>query len=325
MGDHLGLERYYWFDREVRRGAYPNAARLAERFELSSRTALRALDFMRFRLGAPLEYVACRRGFRYTDPAYALPPLLVSEDELLAVLVAQSILAQTARGPVADGIRSLAAKLGTVLGGAGPGCLTDLLSAAWPGAAPADPAVFGAVLPALAGGRLLDLAYRSPLAAEPTARRVEPHHLRHHGGDWVLTAYCRLRGEWRPFHLSRMAAARDTGEPFRRRPADHWRPRLDGGFGLFQGERLTTVRLRFTPFRARYVAGQLWHADQVACPLADGGLELTVPAADLREIRLKVLSFGADVEVLAPPELRAWVAAEAARTAARYAQEKPDP
>lgn len=122
-----------------------------------------------------------------------------------------------------------------------------------------------------------------------------------------------------------MAAARDTGEPFRRRPADHWRPRLDGGFGLFQGERLTTVRLRFTPFRARWVGGQVWHEDQELTPRPDGSLDLAFPVADLREVTMKVLSFGAGVEVLEPGELRALVADEATRTAAQYAQEEPLP
>jgi len=39
-------------------------------------------------------------------------------------------------------------------------------------------------------------------------------------------------------------------------------------------------------------------------PLPGGGLELTLPVADLREIKLRVLQFGADVEVVEPEALR---------------------
>ena len=56
MGDHLSLERYYWFDTQMRAGLFPNAAGLAGHFEVSSKTAQLSIDFMRDRLGAPLEY-----------------------------------------------------------------------------------------------------------------------------------------------------------------------------------------------------------------------------------------------------------------------------
>jgi len=45
MGDHLSLERYYWFDNQVRSGRFPNANTLAERFEVSSKTAQRSIDY----------------------------------------------------------------------------------------------------------------------------------------------------------------------------------------------------------------------------------------------------------------------------------------
>jgi hypothetical protein len=32
MADHLKFERYFWFDRQVRKQRYPNAPALADRF-----------------------------------------------------------------------------------------------------------------------------------------------------------------------------------------------------------------------------------------------------------------------------------------------------
>ena len=65
MGEHLVLERYYWFDSQVRAKKYPNATSLAGFFEISPKTAQRSIDFMRDRLGAPLEYHSGKKGYAY--------------------------------------------------------------------------------------------------------------------------------------------------------------------------------------------------------------------------------------------------------------------
>ncbi len=46
MGEKLELERFFWFDGQVRAGKFPNATNLAKRFEISTRTARRSIDFM---------------------------------------------------------------------------------------------------------------------------------------------------------------------------------------------------------------------------------------------------------------------------------------
>ena len=92
MASHPILERYLWFDRQIRQGRHPNAVSLAERFELSRKTAQRHISFLRERLDAPLEYDAVRRGYRYADDAFRLPPLFATERQLLALLMARHLL-----------------------------------------------------------------------------------------------------------------------------------------------------------------------------------------------------------------------------------------
>ncbi|MEW6489322.1 MAG: WYL domain-containing transcriptional regulator [Thermodesulfobacteriota bacterium] len=324
MEHPLALERYYWFDHEVRRYRYPNARTLAERFELSNRTAYRAVEFLRDRLGAPLEYDPSRKGYRYADETFALPEIRASQEELLAVLLARRLVAGAGGGFVAEAVGSLADKLLLALGApdlpaAGLGERLDRnLSAAWPGHSPAPEPTFRAILEALLHRRVLAITYLSPQHDQPTRRDVEPHHLQHYQGSWVLTAYCRHQEDWRKFYLSRMDEVRVEDESFASRPPEEWAVRVDEAFGLFQGAEHRQVRLRFTPFRARWVREQVWHETQELSPRPDGSLDLSLPVADLREIKLKVLSFGADVEVLEPEELRAQVAEEARRLSALY-------
>jgi predicted DNA-binding transcriptional regulator YafY len=321
MAAHGVLERIVWFDARIRAGRFPNARDLAGHFELSPRTAQRDIDFFRDRVGAPLRYEPARRGYRYGEGAFQLPLLWVSQYQLLALLLARRMLHGGA--PLAAGIEALTDRLRP----AATGCRLDrqalecCVSACWSAYAPADPLVFHAVLEALAGRRLLEIRYRSPWkgSGERVGRRsVEPHHLQCYQGEWVLLAWCRTRGDWRKFMLARVVAARPGAGGFSPRPPEQWRGQLEGAFGIFQGGPLREVHLRFAPARARAIREQVWHPDQRFVPRPDGSLDLFLPVADLREIRLKVLQFGSEVEALAPPDLRAEIAAEARRMVARY-------
>jgi len=55
--------------------------------------------------------------------------------------------------------------------------------------------------------------------------------------------------------------------------------------------------------RARWVADEQWHPRQTG----RGRYELQVPYSDPCELVMDILKFGADVEVVAPVELRAAV------------------
>ncbi len=62
--------------------------------------------------------------------------------------------------------------------------------------------------------------------------------------------------------------------------------------------------LKFTPERARWVANEQWHPEQRGRLEPDGSYVLEVPFADLRELLMDILKYGADVEVLGPEALR---------------------
>jgi len=76
---------------------------------------------------------------------------------------------------------------------------------------------------------------------------------------------------------------------------------------------------------ARWIHEQVWHPDQILQKAGDGSLTLTVPVADLREIKMKILQFGPEAEVLAPEELRSQIREEAKRLASIYSDKKQNP
>ena len=78
------------------------------------------------------------------------------------------------------------------------------------------------------------------------------------------------------------------------------------------------VVLRFRPEVAGRVLEASWHPSQRVTELPDGSLEWSGTVAGTIEIRLWILSWGSDVEVMAPEALRNDVAATLRRAAARY-------
>ena len=73
-------QRIVWFHNRVVENVYPNAGRLAERFEISNRQAQRDIEYMRDSMNAPLVYCGKERGYRY-EKEYLLPNFFLSESE----------------------------------------------------------------------------------------------------------------------------------------------------------------------------------------------------------------------------------------------------
>lgn len=312
MGDHQTFERYYWFEKQIKAAKFPNATTLAKKFECDNKTANRYITFMQDRLHAPLHYDKARHGYTYSDDTYELPSLHVTQEELLAILLARNILANSAGGVISDRISQFGKRLFAKLGdkGLNEQRLQEVFSASWNEFVPTDGRVFQIVIKALLEGRILNFSYSSPKEQEPTERIVEPHHLQHYMGTWTMIGYCRLRSGWRRFMLSRMSGLVLTKESFTQRPHSEWKNQVTGGFGIFQGGELKWLTLRFNPFRAAWIKEQVWHPQQTQTVRADGSLDMTLPVCEFHEIKMKILQFGEDVEVLEPAELRDEIRAE---------------
>ena len=65
--------------------------------------------------------------------------------------------------------------------------------------------------------------------------------------------------------------------------------------------------LRFSPETARWVSRETWHPDQHGEYDEAGHYLLRVPYSQDTELVMDILKYGSEVEVLAPPELRAKV------------------
>ena len=318
MAKKLAYERYLWFHERLKKGRYPKIADLASKFEISRRQAAREIEFMRLFLGAPIEYSTARNGYFYSDDTFQFPGLWVSEEEIVSLVVARRLAAA-----LPD--RGLKGKFDAFLKKIGGDMDLDLLrleekvSLKNVRYSRVEPAVFQAVLRALAQGRMLDIAYVSSNPPAAAQRRVDPLHLLVYMGNWHLIAWCHQRRAVRDFLLSRIKTAEVLTAP----AADHVaaeeiREKIEKRYGIFFDGPERRVVLRFSGAGTRLVRDQVWFPAQKAEEFPDGSLLLEFPVADFREVLRDILRFGADVEVLKPPELRKLLAETIGRMAGIY-------
>jgi len=88
------LERMMRIHSAINSGRLPNATKLASEMEVSTKTIQRDVEFMRDRMGLPIDYDAQRYGYFYTEPVDGFPSLQITEGELVALVVAEKALQQ---------------------------------------------------------------------------------------------------------------------------------------------------------------------------------------------------------------------------------------
>ena len=320
MGSRNIFERYIWFDRQTRTQRYPNAFKLAQHFEISAKTAQRDIDYMRDRLYCPLEYNSSLKGYHYTDDTFALPMIYLTAEELSALLMARSMLKDISEGAIGNEISQITDKINGVIKRhiGNEKQIDEAMSFRFVEHAPAPAKSLKAVLAGCLRRRRVEFSYLSPSHNSAEERIVDPYHLLNYMGTWHLIGYCHLRNALRDFNLMRMSDVELLEDEFVVLPSFNIRGYLNSSFGIYKGEESQDVTIRFTPERARWASGRVWHPSQVATDLNDGSLEITFPVADFIEIKMEILRHGAGVEVIGPEELRVLIVKEARNICALY-------
>lgn len=317
------LRRLLFIHERLGNGHAATAVSLASELEISERTIKRDIEFMRDQLGAPIAWEAAGHSYVYTRPCDILPLLRLDASEALALTLAGKTFAAWQGTPLGRALTAALEKIAGVIGGAMSFPVADIAQlVSQPEAQPtadAELRYFAAALEAIRRRRVLRLVYQKPRAgAEAETRLVHPLHLACLDHRWVLIAFDPVRRGPRNFLLGRIREAGATAATFTP-PADFDLPSyLRGSLGRFTGEQEHEVRLVFDATLAPYLRERPWHASQILTVNADGSVAATLRLNNLTDIRRHVLACGRHVEVLAPPELRETIRAEAAALAERH-------
>jgi predicted DNA-binding transcriptional regulator YafY len=283
---------------------------LAERLEVSARTLRRDVDRLR-ELGYPVEARRGVAGGYQLAAGAALPPLVLDDDEAVALALGLRAAAQAAIDGIEEASVQALAKVARIM----PPHLRRRVSAlqsmtmpaVWTGGASVDASLLATIAQACGDEERLRFAYTAQ-NGERTNRHVEPHRLVSMGRRWYLVAFDMTRQDWRSFRVDRLENPRNTGIRFQARqlPAADALEFVRTSIGNLATPRQVEAVVHAPATTVRGLVGRwakIEPMDEQRCTLRMNGENLDWPAFTLAVI-------GAEFEIVQPAELvdhvRAW-------------------
>ena len=292
-------------------------AELAERLGVSPRTVRRDIDRLR-ELGYPVQATMGPDGGYRLVAGTAMPPLLLDDEEAVAIAVGLRSAAGNAVEGIGEASLRAMAKLEQVL----PSRLRRRVSAlnavtvpmpGWSQGPRVDPETLSVLAAAAAARERLRFAYAAMNGAE-SRRLVEPHRIVPAGRRWYLVAFDKDRDDWRIFRVDRITQARAVGQRFEPRepPAqDAAAFVIDRMSSLTPSYRaVATIAMPAERLRAR-LGG---HSGEVE-PIDEGSCRLNSHSDTLEWLARTLVMLGCEFEVHEPPELIEYLREMSARIA----------
>jgi predicted DNA-binding transcriptional regulator YafY len=289
---------------------YWPGSELAGRLEVSPRTLRRDVDRLRD-LGYPVDANRGAAGGYQLQAGTAMPPLLLDDDEAVAIAIG---LRTAAAGAVAGfeetSVRALAKVIQLL-----PPRLRKRIDAlravttpgVFGGGPTLDPTALTTVALACRGEERLRFTY-APREGDTSDRHVEPHRLVPLGRRWYLIAWDLDRADWRSFRLDRLASPATTGARFRPREIPGGDPVawLRSRIAAIPTRHDVSVVLQAPPAQVQAVVGH-WGAVE---PLeTDAACRLRMNVDDLSWPVMVLGVMGVPFTIESPPELRVRVRA----------------
>lgn len=284
---------------------------LAKRLDVSVRGVRRDVERLR-ELGYPVRSERGAGGGYQLAAGKAMPPLVLDDDEAVAVAVSLSTAAGgTVEGVAQASVRALA-KLDQVVPARLRERIADLREATVSlGArtAPVDQGILTGLARACRDHVQVRLAY-TKADGSSSERRLEPYRLVATGRRWYLLGFDLDREDWRVFRLDRMADLHVSTFRFTPREAPDAADRVLSGITRDAYRWQATVRLHAS---AEQVRDQVPPSIGRIEPDGDDACLLFVGADHLGYLALHLAVLGHPMDVLDPPELRDEMAQLAAR------------
>ncbi|MEV7524343.1 YafY family protein [Streptomyces sp. NPDC091371] len=294
---------------------------LADRLKVTLRTVRRDIDRLR-ELGYPVEGTTGPTGGYRLTSGTDMPPLLLDDEEAIAIAVALRTAASGVTGIGETALRALAkleqvlpARLRTQVSALQQATAAPVTYGGEEGGPQADPAVLTILATACRDHEIVTFDYTTRHGT-PSSRRVEPHSLVPAAGRWYLVAHDTRADDWRIYRLDRMTGPAPTGHrvPARTLPAP---------------DPAAFVAAKIATAPARYRAAATVHAPAVAIlartqglpervvPIDDATCTVDLSGGSLPRIAQLIAALDADYTLDADPEVVRYLRTAAERTLRR--------
>jgi len=282
------------------RRAWPGGE-LAGRLDVSGRTIRRDIDRLR-ELGYPVDALTGEGGGYRLHAGTAMPPLLLDDDEAVAIAVGL----RTAAGASVTGIEETSVRALVKLEQVLPSRLrrrvnalksaTATLAATGP---TVDPEALSVIAAACRDCERVDFSYASRDGTR-SRRHVEPLSLVNRGSRWYLVAWDCERRDWRTFRVDRLERPSPAASRFEPRElpmadaAAYVEANLSGAPSRYQAR--VTLFAPAEQVRSPYLWGDVQSLDAQRC-------EYRTADDSLDWLAIRIVMLGVDLEVHEPPEL----------------------
>jgi len=318
------VERMLRLIQSLQSGRAVTIDEMAESIGVSRRTVFRDLEVLT-RAGLAYDFDRGTKRYHATKSSL-LPPVPLSHAEALAVLLATRAVAD---GPLSwdkQAAASAAIKIESML----PSLIRDHCGALMnktefrPAPASDPTSIDGAVQTiqtALVRQCRIVMRYDSLTDGEVLETTLCPYRLVFIHRAWYVIGLSLHHEKVRTFKVERIIQLRLTDRTFRDDPAFNLDDYLGYAWLMIPDGPRTHVKIRFSRKVATNVDEVVWHKTQRCVYDTDGSLLFEVDVDGVGEIAWWVLGYGAEAEVLEPPELRERIARHVARMKATYADE----
>ena len=279
------------------------APQLADRLEITTRTVRRDITRLR-ELGYPVDAEPGPGGGYRLSRGASMPPLLLADDEAVAVAIGLRLAADGTVEGLDDATVSALAKLDQVL----PAALAARVRAVHetvedlPGRSPDRVAseLFFTLAQACRQGERLRMTY-TDRAGNQTERRIDPYRLVRSGPRWYLVARDVERDAWRTLRLDRIDGVEVTRQPVQISEPPDAADLVAQGLSRAPYAVEARLRLPVGIDEAQRIVPRTAGSHQSEGP--DTTL-VTIGAPDVGAMAHWIAAFPVPVEVLDPPELR---------------------
>lgn len=296
-----------------------------DELEISKATFKRDLEYLRDRMNAAIIFDRSEGGYRFDKPNLGekieLPGLWFSEKEATALVLMQHLLDNLDQGGlISPHIEPLSEIINGILGQSEVSTkeLRKRIKVFGMSARKNSLENFEEVGNALLKRQRLQIEYYSKGNNETTNREVSPQRLIFYRDNWYLDAYCHMRKGLRSFALDGIRNAELLNKKSDDVSEKELHEHFAESYGIFSGKATQRAKLRFTPEKARWVAGETWHGQQIASYDKDGYYILEFDYNQDPELVMDILKYGSEVEVLSPSNLRKRVKDELTKALKNY-------
>ena len=258
-----------------------------------------------------------QRLYRYTDTEYSLPLFRMNDEERNKIEGAIYVLQQFEGEPLYDWVRTILMQIeGGLFDGESSPVVSFQTNLDYTGLSH-----FSKLLQAILTKRVLKLRY-TPYGKSQITTTVYPYHLKQYNDRWYLIAQAKGYDSYGHYALDRIDSFEEVALPYKEAEVD-FSEYFDDVIGVTVPDSdAEDIVIKVTGKRFNYIRTKPIHLSQRIIEAAEGYAIISINVKVNKELESLILSFGDDLEVLAPDGYRERIAEKIKVMNQRYFKDK---